>query len=58
MAASKAATAARAARPTVDKTVPAYVPPKAPAVITHDEIEKGETATISPTHPLATVKEG
>lgn len=58
MAASKASTAARAARPTVNKTVPAYTPPTAPANITHDPIAKGEAVALSPTHPLGTVKEG
>lgn len=54
---SKAHTAARAARPTVDKKVPAYAPPTAPANITHAVITRGEAKAISPTHPLGTVKE-
>lgn len=55
---SKAATAARAARPTVNKTVPAYAAPTAPATITHAVIARGEAKALSPTHPLGTVKEG
>lgn len=57
MAPSVAATAARTARPTVDKKVAAYTPPTAPANITHATVGKGEQKALSPTHPLGTVKE-
>lgn len=58
MAPSKAQVAARAARPSVDKTTPAYTPPTAPATVTHAVIAKGEAKALSPVHPLGTVKEG
>lgn len=54
---SLAATAARTARPTVNKTVAAYAPPTAPATITHAALTKGEAKALSPVHPLGTVKE-
>lgn len=59
--ASKVATAARtrlAGLP--DKTVPAYATPTAPATITHEPIAQAESGkkTLSPVHPLGTVKEG
>lgn len=61
MAASKAVTAARAHLTAIpNKTVPAYTAPTAPATITHDPITKAEggVKTLSPVHPLNTVKEG
>lgn len=55
--ASAAATAARTARPTVDKKVAAYTAPTAPATITHVALTKGEAKALSPVHPIGTVKE-
>lgn len=40
-----------------NRTTPAPTAPTAPANITHAPIAKGQTATLSPVHPLGTVKE-
>ncbi|WP_019008976.1 hypothetical protein [Deinococcus aquatilis] len=56
MAASKASVAARVGS-IANRNVAAYTPPTAPANITHAAIAKAEVKTLSPVHPLGTVKE-
>lgn len=58
--ASLAVTAARTRLGRIpDRKVAAYAAPTAPANITHDPITKAEAGvkTLSPVHPLNTVKE-